>query len=139
MMADYNSLVSLSREEFNRLTPNEEELKDENKYTKSDDEDIARMERLLDLRDGVLALDPIGYYLERIVCECGRTLTMYDLVFTGLVDAGHSKSFIAHTFIGNKLIFNRDKPRPLRCSQCSRVSIVRYNYQMLSYGCSSGD
>ncbi len=32
----------------------------------------------------------------KIDCECGRRLTMYDFVFTGLVDAGHSKSLIVH-------------------------------------------
>lgn len=105
-MADYNFVRSISQEEFERARPTQADLEDPRKSTKSDYEDIAKMERLLDLKSGALAGDQ--YYLERLECEqCGRTLTMYDFVFTGLVDAGHSKSLIVHTFIGNKICVER--------------------------------
>lgn len=131
-MADYNSVVSLSRAEFEQSGPSEAELEDETKSTKSDDEDTARMERLLDLREGMLAGD--RYYLERMYCRCGRLLTMYDFVFTGLVDGGHSKSLIVHTFVGNKLVVN--EPRRIRCSACGEIARHSPWYRMpQSYGC----
>lgn len=132
-MADYNSVVSLSREEFEQSAPSREELEDETRSTKSDAVDIAKMERLLDLRPGMLAGDE--YYLERLSCQCcGRLLTMYDFVFTGLVDGGHSKSLIVHTFVGSKLVVN--EPRRIRCSTCGEVARHSPWYRMpQSYGC----
>jgi hypothetical protein len=117
-MADYNQVRAVSQSEFERAAPSKADLEDPTKATKSDQEDIAKMERLLDLKNGSLGAD--DYYLERIECEqCGRVLTMYDFVFTGLVDGGHSKSLIVHTFLGNKLVLN--DPRPIRCSACGRL------------------
>jgi len=121
-MADYNQVRSVSKVEFERAAPNKADLEDPEKATKSDHEDIAKMERLLDLKNGSLGGD--DYYLQRIDCEqCGRILTMYDFVFTGLVDGGHSKSLIVHTFLGNKLVLN--DPRPIRCSACGQVQTPR--------------
>ena len=127
MMIDYNDVVSLSEEEFQAtfaVACAEAELADPTKFTMSDEEDIAKMERLLDVRPGALAAGE-PYYLQSYQCECGRILTTYDFVFTALVDAGHSKSLILHTFIGNKLVIN--KPRNVRCSECARISpLERY-------------
>jgi hypothetical protein len=116
---DYNAVVSLSAEEFKALASCAElDLVNPKKFTKSDQEDIAKMERLLDVTEGTLSGQ--DYYLGRSQCECGRLLTMYDFVFTGLIDAGHSKSLILHTFVGTKYILN--PPRKVRCSQCGRLS-----------------
>jgi hypothetical protein len=133
MMVDYTDVVSLSREEFMRSAPSADDLRDPSKFTESDDEDIARMERLLDVKEGALAGD--NYFLQRSVCVCGRLLTMYDFVFTGLVDAGHSKSLIVHTFSGNKYILNA--PRPVRCSQSAHINPAS-SYSMQGYGCWQG-
>lgn len=140
-MADYSQVRSVSREVFESARPSEADLEDPTKSTKSDAEDIAKMERLLDLRSGVLAGD--RYYLQRIECDqCGRLLTMYDFVFTGLVDAGHSKSLIVHTFIGDKRVLNDS--RPIRCSACGRLRALDEDdptkhlgawYYMDAYGC----
>src|SRR5687768_8107079 len=115
---DYNDVVGVSEAVF-RDTARSclENLADPRRFTKSDDEDFAKMERLLDVRPGTLSRSDTDYYLERLECEsCGRLLTTYDFIFTGLVDAGHPKSFILHTFIGNKFIVN--EPRRVRCSAC---------------------
>jgi hypothetical protein len=144
-MADYNFVRSITQEEFEQAKPAQADLEDPMKSTKSDSEDIARMERLLDLKDGALGGDQ--YYLERLECvQCGRLLTMYDFVFTGLVDAGHSKSLIVHTFIGNKFVLN--DARPIRCSACGQLQSNRQTladndpthysgpwYYMSGYGC----
>jgi hypothetical protein len=118
---DYNDVVGVSEEEFTgRARACLMAQVDPSNFTKSDDEDFAKMERLLDLRPGTLSRD-VDSYLQKMECEsCGRLLTMYDFVFTGLVDAGHSKSLILHTFTGNKFIVNQ--PRRIRCSACGFLS-----------------
>jgi hypothetical protein len=128
-MIDYNAVVSVSPEEFKALMPcaltgDGRVVADPDRFTRSDEEDIAKMERLLDLMPGTLAGQ--DYYLERSQCDCGRILTMYDFVFTGLVDAGHSKSLILHTFVGSKLVLN--PPRKVRCSGCGRFSARATEY-----------
>jgi len=122
---DYNDVVGISEEEFKaRARCVAADLADPTQYTKADADEIAKMERLLDVREGTLQGQ--DYYLQRYQCECGRVLTSYDFVFTGLVDAGHSKSLILHTFVGSKNVLN--KPRRVRCSQCSRLSIIAAEY-----------
>ncbi len=102
-----NSATSLTAAQFERQAPSVSEL--EAGYSKSDPEDIAKMERLLDLKAGALGGD--DYYLEKVQCKgCARVLTMYDFVFTGIVDANHPKSLIVHTFLGNKYILNEKRP-----------------------------
>ncbi len=115
----YDDVVGVSAQEFTARAACAviEFDADPNIWTKADEDDIARIERLLDVRKGTLSGS--DYYLGRYQCECGRLLTTYDFVFTGLVDAGHSKSLILHTFIGTKFVLN--KPRPIRCSQCGRI------------------
>jgi hypothetical protein len=125
---DYNDVVGVSEAVFTDTARScaAENLVDPEKFTKSDYEDIARMERLLDVDPGTLTRCG-DYHLERMECEsCGRLLTVYDFIFTGLVDAGHSKSFILHTFIGNKFIVN--EARRIRCSACGLLSRATGTY-----------
>lgn len=129
MKTDYNFIVSLSEQKFNEQVPTKSELEDPEKFTKSDVEDIMKIERLLDIKHGTLAGQ--DHYLEKIQCSCSRFLTIYDFVFTGLLDAGHPKSFILHLFVGNKYVINT--PKQVRCSNCSKVTPLAVNY-----GCSSG-
>ena len=63
-MAEYDRVRSVSREEFERATPSKEDLEDPTKFTKSDGEDIAKMERLLDFKYGARAGD--AYYLDEL-------------------------------------------------------------------------
>lgn len=101
--------------------------------TVCDEEDIRRMERLLDLRQGVLEGSTLR--LQKANCgSCGRLLTFYDLVYTAIVDAGHPKSFVVHTLIGSKRILN--KRRKIRCSTCNTVSDGEHVYWGEDYGCS---
>jgi len=116
---EYNDVAGISEEEFREKSVCfTEDIADSYKFTRSDEDEIAKIERLLDVREGTLQGE--DYFLERIQCECGRILTSYDFVLTGLIDAGHSKSLILHTFIGNKFVLN--EPRPIRCSACGRIS-----------------
>ena len=111
---DYNDVVDLGAEEFKTRTLRScaaEDLADRRRFTKADREEIDKVERLLDVRPGTLAGQ--DYYLERLQCECGRLLTTYDFVFTGLVDADHSKSLILHTFVGSKFVVNPPRSSPV--------------------------
>src|SRR5207249_2994940 len=124
---DYNDVVGVSAEEFRirAACAARDFVHDPSIWTKSDEEDIARIERLLDVKRGTLSRNDL-YLVARHQCECGRLLTTYDFVLTGLVDGGHSKSLILHTFIGSKFVLQ--KPRPIRCSQCGRMSRVAEAY-----------
>jgi hypothetical protein len=122
---EYNDVVGVSAEEFRQSSVCfTEDVADSTKFTKSSPEEIAKIERLLDAREGTLSGE--DFYLQRIQCECGRILTTYDFVFTGLVDAEHSKSLILHTFVGSKFVLN--PPRPIRCSDCGRISKLLGTY-----------
>jgi DNA-directed RNA polymerase subunit N (RpoN/RPB10) len=124
MHNDYNLVNSVTPEEFNKLKSKEADVK----YNEADVKEINKMERLLDIQPGTLA--PSGpYKLEDVKCaSCGRTLTMYDFIFTGLVDANHTKSFVLHTLVGNKFVVQR--PRPVRCSACGTITGKAYKYIM---------
>lgn len=130
MRIDYAQVRSRSKEEFEKSLS--KDLENPERFTKSDKEEIKRVERLLDVSDGLMA--GRDQYVERVVCECGRTLTMYDFVFTGLIDAGHDKSLILHTMVGSKYVINT--PRQIRCSACARVTPTAHSYACGKYSCS---
>lgn len=126
----YTAVSTHTPEEFASRAIPRSELEDSSKFTCSDANDIANLERLLDLNPGTLSVEKL--YLQRSVCQCGKVQTMYDFVFTALIDAEHDKSFVVHTLIGNKYIINR--ARRVRCSQCSRIG-PESTYSMTKYTC----
>jgi hypothetical protein len=128
MHFDYNFVVAADEGEFQKGKPSDEEL--EAHFTKSDVEDIRKIERLLDVQPGTLDnnIGP-GFYVGRASCSnCSRVLTAYDFIFTGLVDAGHPKSFILHTLVGTKLIIQ--PTRQIRCSSCGVLTLTPLPYGM---------
>jgi DNA-directed RNA polymerase subunit N (RpoN/RPB10) len=126
---DYNLVNSVTPEEFNKLTSEEGDIK----YNVANDEEIKKMERLLDVEPGTLAAAG-PFKLEDVQCtSCGRTLTMYDFIFTALVDANHTKSLVLHTFVGSKFVVQR--PRPVRCSACGTMGVLAHKYLMRKYTC----
>ena len=126
-LVDYNDVIGVSPEEFReRSACLREDVNDPSKFTRADDEEVAKIERLLDITEGTLLSREDDFYLEYMRCECGRVLTSYDFVMTALVDAGHSKSIVLHTFVGNKFVLN--EPRPVRCSQCARIVSLAGQY-----------
>lgn len=130
-MIDYNSIESLTPEEFAEATLSQEDLA-ALRVTESDDEDRRKIERFLDVREGTLV--GLELYLEYAECPNGHVLKPSDLVLTGLVDANHSKSFMLHTLIGTKLIVNR--PRRIRCSRCGGQTDMTVGYgKPGNYGC----
>lgn len=135
MLITYDTVQSITEEEFLKKTIPRSEFENPEKYTKSNEEDISKIERLLDVREGTLARD--SYFLQKYICPCSRSLTIYDFAFTALIDANHNKSLILHTLVGAKRIVN--KPRITRCSACSRQSStpLTYSMEVNQYGCST--
>ena len=124
---DYTMVKSADEVEFSTLAAIGD-YTNPDKYTKSSPEDIAKIERLLDVRMGTLSSDE--YYLQKVECQCGRLLTFYDFVFTALVDASHPKSFVLHVLTGTKKIIN--DARIVRCSNCAQQTGYKIMYGMPS-------
>lgn len=125
MHYEYSRLASLTPAEYAK------KMKSIKKKaaTKSDSDDLKRIERLLDLREGVLAEE--DFYVSKADCKCGRRLTFYDLVLTSLTDSGHSKSFVVHTLLGSK--YFAQPTRQVKCSACGEVHLL--DYETDRYGC----
>ena len=130
----YDDVVSVSEAEFQESAIKEVDLNDPEQFTMSSAEEIEKIERLLDLREGILRNE--RYYVEHYTCQCGHLLTMKDFVLTAIVDARHDRALIIQTLLGNKLIVNR--PRPIRCFDCGRCDISSlHKYSMPeNYHCS---
>jgi hypothetical protein len=125
---DYAQVQTVSPQEFALLLS----TFDEQRFNKSDQSDIRRLELLLDLKQG--ALQSESFYLEHWKCSgCSKPLAFSDFVYTSIRDAGHSKSFVVHTLLGSKLV--RNKHRPVRCSNCDTVSEKPLNYWINNYQC----
>jgi hypothetical protein len=124
MNQEYSKLQSLSAEEFARRMSRF----DKRAATKSDAKDIARIERVLELRQGVLSGQE--FYVSKVKCECGRDMTFYDLVVSSLIE-GHSKSFVVHTLLGSKHFVQ--PPRNVTCVECGTLHVLDYCNN--SYGC----
>lgn len=113
-MENYLQARSLTRLEF---ASKKTDLASISSSTLTSPEDIKKIERVLDLGDGIL--EGSRFYLSEANCECGRKLSFYDFVFTALIEQWHSPSFLAHTLTGAKYFVNES--RPIRCSQCGRT------------------
>ncbi|MBB3592701.1 DNA-directed RNA polymerase subunit RPC12/RpoP [Rhizobium sp. BK529] len=125
---DYETVNTVSPQEFSLLLS----TFDPQRFSKSDEFDIQRVEMMLDLKGGALANEDM--YLEKYTCSgCGKQLFFSDFVYTSITDAGHHKSFVVHTLLGSKLI--RNKHRNIRCSNCRTVSTKPLNYWINNYQC----
>lgn len=114
---NYLSARSLTEAEFNE---EKVDLAEKEGSALTPPEDIKRIERILELSDGILAGE--RFYLSAARClDCERTLNFYDLVFTALVEQWHDASFLAHTLVGSKYFIN--EPRPLRCADCGSRNV----------------
>jgi hypothetical protein len=131
MQYDYDLVASVDAEVFDRYRVPDDVLA--RHYIVSDHDDVRKIERLLDAQEG--SLDAGGpYYLKAGQCACcGKSLTMYDFVFTALVDANHPKSFVYQILVGDKKIIQ--SPRRVRCATCGTPSSQKAQYFMGQYAC----
>jgi hypothetical protein len=118
MELDYNKIKSLSDEDFDKIKADIDTIKTDPNYEQVDSETLQVVERLLDLKEGTLST--IEGYLQKLECpHCKRHISLSDRVITGLIDAGHSKSFMVHTMLGNKRTLS--KLPNVRCMSCATV------------------
>lgn len=129
---NYLSLTGLSKEEFAKQHVSLLKTAD---ATKSNKEDIKKIENLLQVRPGIL--DGIDFYVEPQECVCGRLLTFSDFIYTALVEQWHDPSFIVHVLVGSKYFVN--EPRQITCSECGSNNKKRgpavTMYETTVYGC----
>ena len=114
MRNNYNLIRSLSKEEFERegISLEDPDLKE------ALPEEIEAVERLLDVQPGTLQRDKGPYLFASFTCRCGHKINVYDFVFTALIDAEHTKSFILHALLGIKYVIAPEAHRFIRCSSC---------------------
>lgn len=132
MSFDYSELKSLSAEEFKSKSFDIKTLDKNPAFTKASGQDIAKIEKMLDVRPGVLANEAL--YVSKAKCKnCGKEMGFDDFVHTALTKAGHTKSDVLHTLVGSKMVVN--SPRRLTCSACQTIQDLDSNYASMLYGC----
>jgi len=95
--------------------------------------DIESIERLLDLRSGTLSSKAYFFESHACTCVCEKKISMYDFVFSSLVDAAYSKSLVLHTLLGTNFI-GQEKVKDIRCSSCGRTGEHLSKYKISHYG-----
>jgi hypothetical protein len=95
--------------------------------------DIEAIERLLDVRPGTLRDKAYFFESDACKCSCQKKISMYDFVFSSLVDAAYSKSLVLQTLLGTKFI-GEETPKDIRCSSCGRGGQHLSKYKIFYYG-----
>ena len=95
--------------------------------------DIEAIERLLDVRPGTLSNNAYFFESDACRCACRKTITMYDFVFTSLVDSAYSKSLVLRTLLSTKFV-DRKAPQKVRCSSCGRSGMHMSKCKISYYG-----
>ena len=93
--------------------------------------DIDAIERLLDVPSGTLSNNAYFFESDACRCACQKKITMYDFVFTSLVDAAYSKSLVLHTLFSATV---QKKTKNIRCSSCGRSGMHMSKYKISYYG-----
>lgn len=109
------------------------EAQDLSKFTKSSENEIEKIEDLLEIRRGLL--NGLGFYVGEKTCKCGRKLTFFDFVDTAIKESSHTKSFLVHALLGNQ--FGFQTPRNVNCSECGEIHPQSY-YRTPNYSCREG-
>ncbi|WPD21167.1 MAG: hypothetical protein Q3M24_18845 [Candidatus Electrothrix aestuarii] len=95
--------------------------------------DIEAIERLLEVQPGTLSSKAYFFESDACRCACQNHITMYDFVFTSLVDAAYSKALVLHTLLSTKFT-GPQKPQEIRCSSCGRKGVHMSKYKISHYG-----
>ncbi|MCW5203809.1 MAG: hypothetical protein QTN59_03330 [Candidatus Electrothrix communis] len=95
--------------------------------------DIEAIECLLDVRPGTLSNNAYFFESDACKCQCQKTITMYDFVFTSLVDSAYSKSLVLRTLLSTNFVA-RKAPQKIRCSSCGRSGMYMSKCKMSYYG-----
>lgn len=134
MSFDYDLVEGVPKEVFDQHVKSVAELAKDDDYRPSSKSEIEKVEEMLDVQEGTLA--KMEFYVKKASCKkCGNEIGLNDVIRTAIQDAGHSKSAVLHTLVGNKYIV--DRPKHVRCSECDEVMEVASSYGTMMYGCSS--
>ena len=95
--------------------------------------DIEAIERLLDVRPGTLRNTAYFFESDACRCTCRKKITMYDYVFSSLVDAAYSKPLVLQNLLGTKFT-GQERPKEIRCSSCGRSGMHKSKYKISYYG-----
>jgi hypothetical protein len=110
MYSDYSKIPTTEPDAAEKLGLNIDEMRNDPNMRKATFEELQSVERWLDVRPGILSDGE--FWSTRITDKQGLEVGLVEIVLTALIDAGHSKSFVLHTLLGNKLIVT--SPRPVR-------------------------
>jgi hypothetical protein len=124
---NYSEITSLSKSAFDELIRGF----DVSSSTRSNEDDLARIEEFLELLPGTL--DGKEFLVGNGFCPNGHQLTFFDHVYSSIKDGGHSKSFVVHVLLGNKLFVQ--EPKKMVCHICNERSEKPIDYRTTSYGC----
>ena len=90
-----------TKEEFRKHAKSVEELRADPTYRSASPEELAEVERILDVQSGVFS--GAEFFRQAASCsDCGRHPGFKDVVNTPMMDAKHSNSAVLHTVVGNK-------------------------------------
>ena len=129
-MSYYYLIKSASEEGFEGLTFVDNGH--ESWLSKVSDKDMEAIERLLDVRSGTLSNKAYFFESNSCKCECEKNMTMYDFVFTALVDASYSKSFVLRTLLDTRYVVQNKQT--VRCSLCGATSKHKSKYKISHCG-----
>ena len=127
---DYTQLKPASPEAAAEKGLSLEQARQDPAMRRATPEELAIVEAWLDVRAGTLA--GLEFWSSRVDDANGVPIGIVNIVLTALIDAGHSKSFILHTLLGNKLILS--PVHPVRDSG-GKLAATRVNYTTNAYWC----
>ena len=134
MSFEYDRVEGVTEEEFRKHARPVEELRADPTYKTTSPEELAEIERILDVQTGFLS--DAEFFTQVASCGgYGRELGFKDVVTTALIDAKHSKSAVLHTLVGNKYFVS--PARPIRCSECGtkRVRLLVCDGELRLHSC----
>ncbi|WP_339138342.1 MAG: hypothetical protein WGN25_08770 [Candidatus Electrothrix sp. GW3-4] len=130
-MSYYYLIKSMTKDGFGelRFVDNGEE----SRISPVKQSDIEAIERLLDVYSGTLSNNAYFFESEACRCQCQKKITMYDFVFTALVDAAYPKSLVLRTLLSTNFVTPK-KSQKVRCSSCGRNGIYMSKCKISYYG-----
>jgi hypothetical protein len=96
--------------------------------------EIEATEHLLDVRPGTLSSRAYFFESDACTCSCGRKMTMYDIVFTALVDGAYARHLVLHNLLNTRFVAQKN-PQNIRCSVCGATGLHKSKFWISSYGC----
>ncbi|XOF33854.1 MAG: hypothetical protein ACL93V_00715 [Candidatus Electrothrix sp. YB6] len=131
-MSYYYLVKSMTEEGFDGLRFLDDG--EEARIVRVQDSDIEATEHLLDVQPGTLSSQAYFFESDACICSCGRKMTIYDIVFTALVDGAYAKPLVLHNLLNTQFVA-QENPQDIRCSICGATGQHKSKFWISSYGC----